>query len=134
MPSRRSFLVFALGLLPWTPGIAWSAQRISQSADSTRLLALLVSDPNAASAIGRDALDLYPALLDHVSVGGTLARLGALPEHSTPVEIATVRVRYQAILCEDFAASRTIDVRGWQLARTEVQVFAMLAVRSPSIR
>lgn len=134
MLTRRSFLAFAMGLLPCTPGIAWPAQRIRRSADSTRVLAALVGDANAAAAIGRDAIDLYPDLLDGTSVGGALARLGPLPGHDNPVEIATLRARYQAVLREDFAASRTIDVRGWQLAQTEVQVFALLAVGSPDIR
>lgn len=129
MLSRRVFLTLVMSLVPTASGQAAPKARII-AGDERAALAALVNDAEAARAIGRDALKSYPHRLNPGSIARALARLG-LPHDSEPtIGPATLRERYQAELRRDFARSRIVDVRGWQLAETEVCLFAYLALES----
>lgn len=133
MPSRRTFLSLAFGLLPCTPGVTWPTQRGDQApTDFAQIFSALVGDAGAAAAIGRDALTLYPDLLESGSIRQAFEALQAPADDGTRLTAGAVRARYQAALRQDFAASRIVDVHGWQLAKTEVCLFAFLALDSGS--
>ena len=135
MLSRRSFLTLAVGLLPCASGAALPVQRGDRApTDLAQVLSVLVGDTNAAAAIGRDALSLHPDLLKSGSIRQAFEALQAPADDGTRLTAGAVRARYQAALRQDFAASRIIDVHGWQLAKTEVCLFAFLALDSGSNR
>ncbi len=95
-------------------------------------MSALVGDVNAAVAIGREILSLYPDLLKKRSLGQAFEELRVPADDQTFFDVGATRVRYQAALRHDFAAARIIEVRGWQLAQTEVWLFAFIAAKCGS--
>ncbi len=128
MLSRRSFLALAIGLTPCGSALVWSAaRRLEAAADPTEMLLTLVSDRSSAASIGRDILTQYPDLLEKISVSQALEALQRGTSDGSSLDATTMHTRYQAALRHDFASSRIVEVHGWQLAYTEVCLFAFLA-------
>lgn len=129
MLSRRGFLTLVLSLVPAT-SVRAAPRRRNISAEEREAFAGLVGDATAARAIGRDALKSCPHRLRSESIARALARLDPPHDSEPTIGPATLRERYQAALRHDFARSRIVDVGGWQLAETEVCLFAYLALES----
>jgi hypothetical protein len=132
---RRTFLLAATGLgfsLAWRSVDSWPFFQRSLSR-SERLAGFL---PHAESAriVGREYLRVVPA---EASRAVLTARVGErLPGGSRTVDNVDDRRLRELLLratAEDFRDLRTVELRGWVLARTEARVCALAALSEPAM-
>jgi hypothetical protein len=130
---RRTFLLAAAasGLsLAWRSVGSWPFSQ-SRPSGSERLAGLL--NDESARAVGREYLRAVPA---EASRGVLTARVAAqLPGGSRVLATASdgrLRELLRDATSADFGELRTVELRGWVLARTEARLCALAALRRGS--
>jgi hypothetical protein len=124
--NRRKFILFNF-LCSLFPSLAGAAQLQTRSralvapatSDHALEIASLFNDLEAARAIGREYLRIYPVSRDPAAL---LLEL-ALDGKSAPTE--QLRRRVDAMRIADFQHGRTVDVNNWILPRTEAELCAL---------
>lgn len=130
---RRTFLLAAAasGLsLAWRSLGSWPLSQ-TQLSGSERLAALL--DDESARVVGREYLRAFPA---EASRGVLTARVAEqLPGGSRVLATASdggLRELLLRATAADFGDLRTVELRGWVLARTEARLCALAALHGGS--
>jgi hypothetical protein len=130
---RRTFLLTAAasGLsLAWRSVGSWPFTQ-EQLSGSERLAALL--DGESARAVGREYLRAVPAEASRgVLTAHVVERVPGGSQALATASDGRLRELLLDATSEDFAALRTVEVRGWVLARTEARLCALAALRRGS--
>lgn len=130
---RRTFLLAAAASGLSLAGRSLGSWPFSQAplSESERLAALL--DTESARVVGREYLRAFPA---EASRGALTARVvEQLPGGIRAVASASdgrLRELLLRVTAEDFGDLRTVELRGWVLARTEARLCALAALRGGS--
>jgi hypothetical protein len=125
---NRRHVMTALAAL----GIAGSAAPASLAPDrsGSRLTARLVKDPDAARRIGRAYLRGFGQSGDLTHLAQRIRRRLGLEHPALAADPARLRARIEAAVRDDFAHYNTDTVGGWVLARTELELCALVALES----
>lgn len=133
---RRTFLVAGAGL---GLSLAWrsvgSLPFLEPSPSRSARLAGLLSHEESARAVGREYLHVMPAEASRQVLTARVAE--RLPGGFRTLDAAGEGRLRQLLLratVEDFAELRTVELRGWVLARTEARVCALAALDEPPAR
>jgi len=136
MPRRMRRRTFLLGAAASGLSLAWRSLGSwpfspTQLSGSERLATLL--DAEGARVVGREYLQAFPA---EASRGVLTARVvEQLPGRSRAVATASddrLRELLLGATAADFEDLRTVELRGWVLARTEARLCALAALRGGS--
>ncbi len=130
--DRRSFalrLALAVCCFGRSPPAA-SAQAVADPWQrQARRLAGLLRHRASARRIGRAYLRAHPAEARiEALVAGLTAGRGGEPPWAGRAGSRALRARLQEQIRADFAAGRTVGVRGWVLAESEARLFALAAL------
>jgi hypothetical protein len=131
---RRTFLLAAAGL---GVSVAWrsvgSLPFLQTSPSRSERLAGFLTHGESARVVGREYLRTVPA---EASRGLLTARVAErLPGGLRTVATASdgrLRELLLRAMADDFRALRTVELRGWVLARTEARLCALAALRRGS--
>jgi hypothetical protein len=131
--GRRTFLLGATGLgvsLAWRSVGFWPSL---PSASGSERLAGLLTHQEGARLLGREYLRAVPAEAStRVLTARVVERLpGGLRTLDTAEEDRLHELVLRATR-EDFQGLRTVELRGWVLARTEARLCALAALRERS--
>ena len=131
--GRRTFLLGATGL-----GVSFAWRSVGfwpflPSASGSERLAGLLTDQEGARLLGREYLRAVPAEAStRVLTARVVERLpGGLRTLDTAEEDRLHELVLRATR-EDFQGLRTVELRGWVLARTEARLCALAALRKRS--
>lgn len=133
--TKRQFIVGLL-LAAFIPSIAKAARRTGGSAGTGQCSGLLVgaiNGPESAQAIGRQALAEAAALANSVALVDVLIQRLSFGESEgeftiTSLSRGELRGRIDSAIRQDFDKARTLDVDGWVLSETEVNLCALTAI------
>ena len=130
--DRRSFGVraaLAAGWLGLWPDAAWARAAADPRQRQARRLSGILRHRASAERIGRAYLQAHPAEARIEGlVAGLTAGWGEDPPWLGQAGCRELRARLQAQVRADFAARRTVSVRGWVLALSEARLFGLAAL------
>ncbi len=134
--DRRSFGVraaLAAGWLGLWPDAVWAQAVAEPWQRQARRLSGILCHRASAERVGRAYLRAHPAEARiEVLVAGLTAGWGEDPawlgQAGSQADSHELRARLQAQVRADFAARRTVSVRGWVLALSEARLFGLAAL------
>ena len=127
MTTRRKVLIGAFASSIFAPCPASANSRLKKTQYESRLaLSALVTDPGAATALGRSLTLVHPDLFSNDAALVLQRRLGC-HSGSQILSMDVLRYRFDLAIREDFAEGRIVDLHGWQLAWSEAIAFAVCA-------
>lgn len=122
---RRHFLIIGgLSTLTFTAPSAWGASGAARDQQilARPVLLSVLGSPDRVRELGRCYRSMMPAEDDQATL------LAALRSELGTGSSSSLRSRLATRIREDFAAGRTVTVRGWVLARTEAQQCALFSL------
>ena len=134
-PGRRRFLVFIAGL----PGLIACQRIYRRDKDSSechreqfgRLLISTLNDYPSAQVIGRAYLESRNKAPDRqVVIENLTNRLSSDKEALLKLDMRSLRNRIDVQCREEYLKDQTVQVRGWVLPRTEVDICVLAALSS----
>ncbi|MEE9396860.1 MAG: hypothetical protein V3V31_07590 [Methylococcales bacterium] len=134
--SRRQLLILFAGL-PWLAGCSLLKSKSGGEADDEQLGRHLISsltDLPSARIIGRSYYESLKQQPDRPKVVQVLAeRLSGNKESVIKLDREALRRQIHSQYREEYLAGQTVELQGWLLARTEVELCLLVVLLRDSL-